>query len=122
MTRSTTRRVLAAAVGAVLSILIAGSAAADPPLPRESAAGWLARLAGGRPLAGLRAHQFLHSLQVGCPGPAADRGAIAFAAGEFDPATAIRATAQGILGLVGVGFSRLDASGSAAGAPTLSCP
>ncbi len=40
----------------------------------------------------------------------------------FDPSTAARATAQGILGLAGVGFSQLSSVGSSGPAPTLFCP
>jgi hypothetical protein len=81
-----------------------------------------ALLAGARLVAGARAHAFLRSLQVGCVGPVADRGAIAFTTGGLDPTTAVRATAQGALGLAGIGFSRLSSAGSSSGTPTLACP
>jgi hypothetical protein len=81
-----------------------------------------ALLASGRLVAATRAVLFLRSLQAGCSAPAADRGAIAFTAGGLDPTTDVRATAQGILGLAGVGFAQLSAAGSTGAAPTLFCP
>ena len=76
---------------------------------------------GGRDKAADRAVAYLLSLQVGCAAPADRRGAIAYDAKGFDPATAPRATAQAILGLVGVGFATLDGTGTAADAPVLAC-
>jgi hypothetical protein len=81
-----------------------------------------ALFAGARLVAGAKAHAFLRTLQVGCEGEVADRGAIAFMAGGLDPATAVRATAQGTLGLAGVGFRSLTSAGSTPGTPILSCP
>jgi hypothetical protein len=77
--------------------------------------------AGLRPIAAARATLFLIGLQVGCGGAAADRGAVAFDASGFDPATAVRATAQAILGMAGAGFPHLTAHGSRPGAPILAC-
>ncbi|RJQ79489.1 peptidase [Pseudonocardiaceae bacterium YIM PH 21723] len=78
-------------------------------------------LAGKRPLAAIKARNFLRSLQVGCSGAVADRGAIPFDSTGLDPATAPRATAQAILGLTGVSLDELDGGGNPL-APTLSCP
>ncbi len=75
----------------------------------------------GRVLPAVRAGVFLARLQVRCSGPVADRGAIPFDSTGFDPATATRATAQGVLGLTGVGLSRLTAAGSGPAAPVLAC-
>lgn len=75
----------------------------------------------GRVVPAVRAGVYLATLQVRCAGPAAERGAIPFDASGFDPATAPRATAQAILGLTGVGLSRLTATGSRPGAPVLAC-
>jgi hypothetical protein len=75
----------------------------------------------GRVLPAVRAGVFLVRLQVRCSGPVADRGAIAFDSAGFDPATATRATAQAVLGLTGVGLSRLTAAGSKPAAPVLAC-
>jgi len=72
--------------------------------------------------AAVKARQFLRTLQVGCAGAVASRGAIAFDRTGFDPSTAPRATAQGVLGLAGVGFSQLSGAGSSGPAPTLFCP
>lgn len=73
----------------------------------------------GRPIAWLKARGFLLSLQIRC---GADRGAIAYAPGGFDPATAVRSTAQAVPGLTGSGLATLTASGSRAAAPILACP
>lgn len=74
-----------------------------------------------RVLPAIRAGVFLARLQVRCAGPVADRGAIPFDSTGFDPATATRATAQAVLGLTGVGLSRLSAAGSRPTAPVLAC-
>ncbi|WNV88039.1 prenyltransferase/squalene oxidase repeat-containing protein [Umezawaea sp. Da 62-37] len=76
---------------------------------------------GGRLLAAVKAKSFLRTLQVGCAGPVADRGAIAYDATGFDPLTAGRSTAQGVLGLAGVGLANLHSGGQHA-APVLTCP
>ncbi|MFD9738351.1 prenyltransferase/squalene oxidase repeat-containing protein [Umezawaea sp. NPDC059074] len=78
-------------------------------------------LAGHRPVAAVKARQFLRSLQVGCAGAVADRGAIAYDATGFDQSTAPRATAQAVLGLTGVPLSSLN-GGGVAQAPVLTCP
>jgi hypothetical protein len=75
----------------------------------------------GRVLPAVRAGVFLARLQVRCSGPVAERGAIPFDRTGFDPATATRATAQAVLGLTGVGLSRLSAAGSRPAAPVLAC-
>ena len=75
----------------------------------------------GRLVAALKARHYVLSLQSGCATPAGQRGAIAFDASGFDPATAARATAQGILGLSGPGLRHLSAAGSSSGAPVLDC-
>ncbi|MBB5953563.1 hypothetical protein FHS29_000133 [Saccharothrix tamanrassetensis] len=76
--------------------------------------------AGGEVHAAHRARSFLKSLQVGCAGTPQTRGAIAYDASGFDPATAVRATAQAVPGLTGTPFRALR-GGGVAGAPTLSC-
>ncbi len=76
---------------------------------------------GGRKEAADKGVAFLAGLQVGCDGPAANRGAVAYDATGFAAATATRATAQGILGLAGVGLADLDGTGETAAAPTLEC-
>jgi hypothetical protein len=77
--------------------------------------------AGGRPVRALAAKAYLIHLQVGCSGAATDRGALAFDGTGFDPATAVRATAQGILGLADIGLAHLSASGAHTGDPHLTC-
>ncbi|WP_434740100.1 peptidase [Micromonospora sp. SH-82] len=76
---------------------------------------------GGRPLAWLRARIHLVGLQVGCSGAPADRGAIDFDGGSFDPATAVRATTQAVLGLTGTGYAHLSTTTATPGAPSLPC-
>lgn len=78
--------------------------------------------AGGRTAAADKATAFLTSLQVGCTAAEADRGAIAFDRTGFTQATSLRASAQGVLGLVGVNFADLKAEGGQSGAPVLDCP
>lgn len=68
-----------------------------------------------------KAVDFLVSLQVGCVGAEADRGAIAAQTTGFDKATATRATAQAVLGLSGVGLAELTAQDSTSDLPTLDC-
>lgn len=77
--------------------------------------------AGGRWTAAGKGRDFLRSLQVGCQGAAELRGAINYKAGAFDPTTANRATAQGVLGLAHESFEHLSAAGSRTGDPLLKC-
>jgi LPXTG-motif cell wall-anchored protein len=86
------------------------------------------RAAGSKTTAD-KAVTFLLSLQVGCNGPAANRGAIAYTAkvaGDdntgFNPDTAPRATTQAILGLVGTAFGDLDGKSIRPGLARLECP
>ncbi|TQM77984.1 prenyltransferase/squalene oxidase-like repeat protein [Saccharothrix saharensis] len=78
--------------------------------------------AGGRTADADEATAFLRSLQVDCSAPEAARGAIAFDRTGFTQATSLRASAQGVLGLVGVNFVDLTADGGRSGAPVLDCP
>jgi hypothetical protein len=71
-----------------------------------------ALLAAGRPFAWLKARSFLLTLQVGCSGAVADRGAIAYTTTGFDPSTAPRATAQAVPGLAAAGLAGLTAVAS----------
>jgi cell division septation protein DedD len=77
--------------------------------------------AGGRTAPADAAVAFLRSLQVGCDGPADQRGGIAYDASGFAPETAVRATAQAVLGLGGVGLGELSIDGAQADAPVLTC-
>jgi LPXTG-motif cell wall-anchored protein len=74
---------------------------------------------GGRDLAADRAVTFLASLQVGCDGSPEQRGSIRTRADL--PGDVPRATAQGILGLVGVSLAELDGTTAQAEAPRLGC-
>ncbi|MEU4803891.1 prenyltransferase/squalene oxidase repeat-containing protein [Actinosynnema sp. NPDC023587] len=75
---------------------------------------------GGRDAAADRAADYLTGLQVGCGHAAA--GAIAQDAGGFDAATATRATAQAVLGIVGTGLAEISSAGDKPAAPVLDCP
>jgi hypothetical protein len=76
---------------------------------------------GGKFLPAAKAALFLVGLQVGCSGPTAEQGAIAFDSTGFSQDTAPRATAQAVLGLAGVGLARLSARGAQTGDPHLAC-
>jgi LPXTG-motif cell wall-anchored protein len=71
--------------------------------PADAAAGWL------------------RGQQLGCAAPAGQQGAVAYDANGFDPGNVIRATAQAVLGLSGVGLAELSLTGAEADAPTLDC-
>jgi hypothetical protein len=75
--------------------------------------------AGARDDAADRAVAFLTGLQVGCDGPADDRGSVPATAQEAGDAP--RATAQAVLGLVGTGMAALDGTAAEAEAPVLHC-
>jgi len=77
--------------------------------------------AGGRTGPADEAVDYLLTLQVGCGGPAEQLGAIAYDVNGFDAANVNRATAQGILGLAGIGFAELTIDGADADAPALAC-
>jgi hypothetical protein len=76
---------------------------------------------GGWPAQATAARKFLLSVQIGCSGKPANRGVIAYDASGFRKSTATFATAQGILGLAGVGLARLSTSGARPGAPRMAC-
>ncbi|MFC6091517.1 prenyltransferase/squalene oxidase repeat-containing protein [Saccharothrix lopnurensis] len=92
----------------------------NPPNANSTGLARQALKAGGRDAAARKAKQFLKSLQVDCAGPVEQRGAVAWQATGFDPATATRATAQAVLGLADVGLADLH-SGGKSGAPVLAC-
>lgn len=77
--------------------------------------------AAGRFAGWLRAHRYLTGLQQGCAAPAADRGAVAYSAGGFDPSTAARATAQAVVGLTAANPATLTSRGSRPANPVLAC-
>ena len=77
--------------------------------------------AGGWSRQAASARKFLFSVQIGCSGKVANRGAIAYDTSGFSKSTATSATAQGILGLAGVSLARLSVSGARPGAPHLAC-
>jgi hypothetical protein len=67
------------------------------------------------------AREYLGSLQQGCRAPLRTRGAIGYQPGPFDPATAVRATAQAVLGLAGANLGTLTSAGSRNRLPVLNC-
>jgi hypothetical protein len=77
--------------------------------------------AGGQGTAADKAVTFLLGLQVGCGGPAAARGAIAFTPKGAIDAGAAAATAQAIPGVVGVPVNEISSAGAIATAPRLAC-
>ncbi|HEV7655934.1 MAG TPA: prenyltransferase/squalene oxidase repeat-containing protein [Mycobacteriales bacterium] len=77
--------------------------------------------AGGRTGPADAAVGWLRSQQLGCTGPVAQQGAIAYDGTGFDPGNADRATAQAILGLSGIGLADLSLDGATPDAPTLDC-
>ncbi|MEV0392078.1 peptidase [Polymorphospora rubra] len=97
-----------------------GNAAGEPNANSTGLAAQ-ALWAGGRLISAAKANIFLLGLQVGCSGPVADRGAVAYTSTGFDPAIAPRATAQATPGLARVGFAGLSATGAHSTAPTLAC-
>ncbi|GAB2858035.1 LPXTG cell wall anchor domain-containing protein [Lentzea nigeriaca] len=80
-----------------------------------------ALVAGGRADAADKAVAYLRTLQVGCAGPEAQRGAIAYDSKGFEAYSAIRATTQAVLGLARVGLADVTASSSAVGVPAVDC-
>lgn len=68
-----------------------------------------------------KAVAYLKSLQVGCSGPEARRGAVAYDSAGFEPYPAIRATAQAMLGLARVSLADVTASSAVPGVPAIDC-
>ena len=79
-------------------------------------------LSGGRLSAGLKGWARLVALQQGCTADPAVRGAVAYDASGFNPATGARATAQAVLGLAGTPLATLSAHGAGSAAPVPACP
>jgi hypothetical protein len=100
-----------------------GLDAADGTSPNANTTGLAgeAFAAGGWSHNAALAAKFLDSLQVGCSGPSAERGALAYDSAGFAESTAVDATAQGVLGLADVSLAKLSASGSDSGAIELAC-
>lgn len=77
--------------------------------------------AAGETTAADAAGRWLRGLQSGCTAAAGLQGAIAYDGSGFDPGNGVRATAQAVLGLSGVGLAELDLSGAVPDAPALLC-
>ncbi|USX48914.1 prenyltransferase/squalene oxidase repeat-containing protein [Lentzea sp. HUAS12] len=80
-----------------------------------------ALVAGGRAAEADRAVAYLKSVQVGCSGPEAQRGAVAYDATGYQQYPAIRATTQAILGLARVSLADVSAASATAGVPAIDC-
>ena len=80
-----------------------------------------ALVAGGRAEAADKAVAYLKSLQVGCAGPEAARGAIAYDGAGYELYPAIRATTQAMLGLARVSLADVSAASASAGVPAIDC-
>ncbi|HEX8870864.1 MAG TPA: prenyltransferase/squalene oxidase repeat-containing protein, partial [Lentzea sp.] len=80
-----------------------------------------ALVAGGAVQAADKAVAYLRTLQVGCAGPEAQRGAIAYDSTGFEAGKAVRATAQGMLGLARVSLADVSAASASAGVPAIDC-
>jgi hypothetical protein len=77
--------------------------------------------AGGRTAAADRAVGYLVARQVGCSGPPAQQGAIAYDKTGFKAGTVTRATAQAVPALAGVALVDISATGAAGPATRLAC-
>jgi len=77
--------------------------------------------AGGWARKAALAGKFLLTLQVGCSATASHRGAIKFDTTGFKQATALGATAQGVLGIADVPLWKLSSHRAQSGAPRLGC-
>jgi LPXTG-motif cell wall-anchored protein len=80
-----------------------------------------ALVAGGNAAAADKAVAYLESVRVGCAGPEAQRGAIAYDSAGFELYPAIRATTQAMLGLARVSLADVSAASATAGVPAIDC-
>ncbi|MGI5502556.1 LPXTG cell wall anchor domain-containing protein [Lentzea sp. CA-135723] len=80
-----------------------------------------ALVAGERGAAADKAVAYLKSLQVGCSGPDAQRGGVAYDAAGFELYPAIRATTQAMLGLARVSLADVSAASATPGVPAIDC-
>lgn len=102
---------------------LTGMQAADGSLGNANSTGLAAyalRLAGATAAADAGA-AYLLSLQQDCDAAEADRGAIAFDDSGFDAGTAVRATAQGLYGITGLGYVDASAAGATTDQPRFDC-
>lgn len=98
-----------------------GAGPTEPTNANSTALAAQALRSGDRDAAADAAAGYLTSLQVGCAGPAEQRGAVAYDASGFEASTAIRATAQAVTALSGTGLLDVDNDGDASPAPVLAC-
>ncbi|MFD5318568.1 prenyltransferase/squalene oxidase repeat-containing protein [Streptomyces sp. NPDC127098] len=97
-----------------------GYDAASAPNANSTALAVQALAAGGREDAARRGETWLRSVQVGCAGAAADRGAV----GYTEPVAnglALRATAQAIPALAGQALGEIDGASSAPDTEPIDC-
>ena len=94
----------------------------DSPNANSTGLAAQALRAAGRTDEAAKAVAWLRARQLGCAAPAGQQGAVAYDSTGFDAGNVVRATAQAVLGLSGVGLADLSLT-DAAGAPsTLDCP
>jgi LPXTG-motif cell wall-anchored protein len=105
---------------AVQALAGGGSSSQGPNANSTGLAGQALRALGSTAAAG-RAAAYVRGLQSGCTTAATQRGAIAFDRSGFVASTAVRATAQALLGLSGPGLLTLDGTGAEPAAPELAC-
>lgn len=98
-----------------------GTGSAGEPNANSTGLAAQALRAAGKDAEADRAVAFLLTLQVGCTGTAENQGAVAADANGFAKGTVVRATAGGILGLVGIGFADLNGTKASADVPALKC-
>lgn len=92
----------------------------EPTNANSTAIAAQALRSGGRDDAADAAIGYLATLQVGCDGPADERGAVAYDTnGVADSAP--RATAQAVTALAGIALIDIDNDGDQAAAPVLAC-
>ncbi|RBM23863.1 prenyltransferase/squalene oxidase repeat-containing protein [Streptomyces sp. PT12] len=97
-----------------------GYDATSDPNSNSTALAVQALVAGDREEAAGEGIAWLRSMQVGCAGPAADRGAVGYMEPVAD-GMALRATAQVIPALAGVPLGDIDAADPAPGAAPIDC-
>jgi LPXTG-motif cell wall-anchored protein len=98
-----------------------GTGSSDSPNANSTGLAAEALRAAGRTDEADAAVAWLTARQLGCTAPAGQRGAVAYDSNGFDTGNVVRATAQGVLGLTGVGLRDLSLTGAAGPASALDC-
>lgn len=98
-----------------------GTGPTDAPNANSTGLAAEALRAAGRTDEADAAVAWLTARQLGCTAPAGQRGAVAYDSNGFDTGNVVRATAQAVLGLAGVGLDDLSLTGAVGPASTLEC-